>query len=743
MTRQRKRIAVFMAECEHPVQQRVLRGIIKQAYALDCDVAIFSPLLNFNTDSPHQRCEQNIFRLMNPAQVDGVIYARRLLRCGDDFRAELDKRLRDAGLPVVALNGPDDVFPYVVQNDRAAFAELTEHFITQHGCRNMLCLTGPQGIYESEERARGFQDALARHGLPFSPEMVVYGDFWTEAAERLGAALVSGERPPVEAVICANDPMAVTLCNYLTDHGVAVPDDIAVAGYEASDDSRENLLPVTSYFSDAYGMGREAMCRLYEKITGEAQPVAREGGHLVTRQSCGCGEAPEMLVYELRRMQRERKYRALLHYSDMAVQLTMTETLDDCIAKVGETSYLIRGAREYYLCLCEDWAGSYDLEHPERYRRVGYSEMMRVKLVQGEDAMPLWECRFPVEEMLPALFALRDKPRAYYFTPLHHNDRVFGYSALSFGDAPDCYSDVFCQWSANVSNALEFIRMQNYLKTFHNQLYLSSIRDSLTGLYNRAGFMRALEECTGWAVESGKPLLVLAANLDNLAKINDSQGHQEGDNAIIRFANAIMSSFSGSERCARVRGDGFAVVGCGDYDAEAAVRYSNAVIGYLEHSGEVQGGCRLEASIGVFCDTVTAGTSPRSLYALAEERMNAHRESWNNEQSIPYYKEFTALRSRIYDTPKGDWSIDAVCRELILSRGYFQKLYTRCFGISFTQDVINSRIYFSKRLLTQTDQSIAAIAAQSGYDNYVHFMHQFKKIVGMTPTDYRKRKRNV
>ena len=128
---------------------------------------------------------------------------------------------------------------------------------------------------------------------------------------------------------------------------------------------------------------------------------------------------------------------------------------------------------------------------------------------------------------------------------------------------------------------------------------------------------------------------------------------------------------------------------------------------------------------------------------MVTARIEESRATKQNEKASPYYREFVNLRERIYSDPQEDWSIDAMCRDLILSRGYFQKLYTRCFGISFTQDVINSRIELSKRLLSSTDYSIAYIADQSGYSNYVHFMHQFKKIVGITPTEYRKRKRQT
>ena len=186
------------------------------------------------------------------------------------------------------------------------------------------------------------------------------------------------------------------------------------------------------------------------------------------------------------------------------------------------------------------------------------------------------------------------------------------------------------------------------------------------------------------------------------------------------------------------------MVGSGEYDADAETRFTNALNSYLEHYNHSNTLVpKITASLGFFCGQVPPQSGPDSLVQIALNQMEQNKLQRRTERSSPYYAEFSKLREKIYATPSYNWSIDAMCKEMILSREYFQKLNTRCFGISFTQDVINSRIAHAKKLLAQTDQSIAVIAEKSGYDNYVHFMHQFKKIVGITPTDYRRKKRQA
>lgn len=72
-----------------------------------------------------------------------------------------------------------------------------------------------------------------------------------------------------------------------------------------------------------------------------------------------------------------------------------------------------------------------------------------------------------------------------------------------------------------------------------------------------------------------------------------------------------------------------------------------------------------------------------------------------------------------------------------MSRSAFQHAYKKHFGVSYIQDFINSKISYSKMLLTSTNLTIDEIAKQCGYRSYVNYTRQFKEQVGTSPTDYR------
>lgn len=105
----------------------------------------------------------------------------------------------------------------------------------------------------------------------------------------------------------------------------------------------------------------------------------------------------------------------------------------------------------------------------------------------------------------------------------------------------------------------------------------------------------------------------------------------------------------------------------------------------------------------------------------------------------PHYSALIELREKIYRNPQKKWNVDMMAAEVNMSRSYFQHVYRDTFGVSCMTDVISGKIEKAKEILSETGCTVSQVAAMCGYDNDEHFMRQFKKIVGITPTCYRKK----
>lgn len=103
-----------------------------------------------------------------------------------------------------------------------------------------------------------------------------------------------------------------------------------------------------------------------------------------------------------------------------------------------------------------------------------------------------------------------------------------------------------------------------------------------------------------------------------------------------------------------------------------------------------------------------------------------------------YFRPFSEIRNMLYSSPQTRYSVDALAAGVNLSKSYFQHIYKEMFGSPVSLDMINARLEYAKDLLENSSLSVGAVSKACGYENETHFMRQFKKFVGKTPSQYKK-----
>jgi diguanylate cyclase (GGDEF)-like protein len=127
------------------------------------------------------------------------------------------------------------------------------------------------------------------------------------------------------------------------------------------------------------------------------------------------------------------------------------------------------------------------------------------------------------------------------------------------------------------------------------QLYESSIRDSLTGLLNRRGAMDTIGKSLARHEASNATLLV---DIDNLKMINDMRGHATGDAVIALTAEAVRESIREGDECARFGGDEFLIF-APDCDVNEAAKIAKRILARLSGQSMPLAGARFSVSIGI------------------------------------------------------------------------------------------------------------------------------------------------
>ncbi|KIL42519.1 LacI family transcriptional regulator [Gordoniibacillus kamchatkensis] len=173
------------------------------------------------------------------------------------------RELRQEGMPFCLVNQRYDGERFsVVDADHVQGSyEATKHLV-ELGYRRIAFMNGSPEYSNSRDRLLGYRRALAEAGLEPPPGGLLEGNYsrtsGLAAAVRVGELRSSG----LEAVVCANDRMAIGLVQGLRERGVAAGQDIAVVGYDDSDAARLCDPPLTSVSVPFYEMGRTAALRL-------------------------------------------------------------------------------------------------------------------------------------------------------------------------------------------------------------------------------------------------------------------------------------------------------------------------------------------------------------------------------------------------------------------------------------------------------------------------------------------------
>lgn len=197
-------------------------------------------------------------------------------------------------LPVVMLAGPREIdhLDHIVVANADGERELTRHLIEDHGLRRLAFVGGDTDSPDAEARFRGFQEACRDAGLPVPDEPALRTTMMKQAEGALAAETLldrGGDRP--EAMLFANDQMAVGALRALARRGVRVPRDMAVTGFDGIPLGRIVQPPLTTVRQPIRRLGEEAVELLVERLNNSGrEPVSLTlPVSVIRRASCGCG----------------------------------------------------------------------------------------------------------------------------------------------------------------------------------------------------------------------------------------------------------------------------------------------------------------------------------------------------------------------------------------------------------------------------------------------------------------------
>jgi DNA-binding LacI/PurR family transcriptional regulator len=201
-------------------------------------------------------------RYLQNGHVDGVLMVS---LHGDD---DLPVRLQQRGVPVVVGGRPlvgGDVAYVDADNSGGAHRAVT-HLIAS-GRTHIATITGPLDMGVGVDRRDGYRTAIVEAGAEVDPRYITEGDFGEDSGYEATRVLLH-RVPEIDAIFAASDLMAVGALRALTEAGKAVPDDVALIGFDDSVAARTADPPLSTVRQPVARMGREMTRLLLDLIAG-------------------------------------------------------------------------------------------------------------------------------------------------------------------------------------------------------------------------------------------------------------------------------------------------------------------------------------------------------------------------------------------------------------------------------------------------------------------------------------------
>ena len=283
----RLQIGVLLTELDGEYHRALLSGVCRHADAAGVDL-VFYPGHLPGAPEPFEQQFGAVFEMVDPGLLDGLLVMASTLQYYLDDAGMRQFLSRFSARMGLCVGHEFPGWPSVLLDNHGGFKQLVQHFIEVHGHRRIALIEGPRDNRDAQERLQAYLEAHHEAGIVADPALRVPGLFYESSGrEAMQQLLARGVK--FSAVVCANDEMAHGALSVAIEHGLRVPDDLAIGGFDDLLSIRGAGPSLTTVNQSIDTQGETALALLLQRLAG--RPVAectRIATRLVPRYSCGC-----------------------------------------------------------------------------------------------------------------------------------------------------------------------------------------------------------------------------------------------------------------------------------------------------------------------------------------------------------------------------------------------------------------------------------------------------------------------
>lgn len=565
-------IGICMARAQQVNSPEVLKYITEACTKAGYLTKIFHLYSQMIVETENTEGQYKLFEKVDFSKLTATLILDETI-FNDGVVKRLYKHILSKGCPVINIGKPLKNCFSVLMDHGYAFKQIVEHVADVHGSKDICFFAGFKGNEFSEKRLSILKEVLAERNIPFSDDNVYYGDFW-EYPTRLECTRMLNEREKLpDAIICANDVMAITVCECLNNRDINVPGDVIVTGFDRIEMERYILPRLTTASNDFEKLGEEVVVLLDKLIEDKSlEPYAVTIPHkLWVSESCGCHQMSRgnvgvynrniMAMYEINQRQENSMDRIFNTMSS----LTVGESVMEMLKKMEDVIFSDKLANilhyDFTICVNKAYCYRTDVVLPKEMGENDYLQVMQLK--DEEYSLP-----FKVIKDFDELSEeYAEKTSQVIYLPLNQQEEDYGFILLN-------HDRKFIDYEEMYEFMMSFNQVFGIMQK-KAQLHYLIIRDPLTSLYNRRGFFSKVNKLIKKNPIRHKLVFVVSLDMDNLKEINDKLGHSEGDIALWTVSEGIKECIGEEGVSARFGGDEFVVAFISDEDSFEYDRFYN------------------------------------------------------------------------------------------------------------------------------------------------------------------------
>ena len=455
---------------------------------------------------------------------------------------------------------------YLMVDNYLGMKANVDHLIKVHGYRDIAFISGPKGSPSADLRMEAYLDSLEEHDMPIRDELIVYGDYSNNVDSIVEELFARNER--IDAIVSSNDEMCNAVYRVAEKHGRVIGVDLAVTGFDDEEYAKEMEPPLTTVKQDytKVAKGLVDMIRAFKR--GEEISSMRIPASCVQRRSCGCSyETVSMKLsggstsLNLERYMTHNEQHEMFQ-RNMIAALVLRNLLTETISRRAFFTKLAKefrevGVRSSHILLLENPVRLTEGEEfvlPDTLRLYMRQDRDQCKGFDLEDA--------PVVRRREITKHIEQKDRWTRTATFLLFYGEYQYGVLTTEIEPDEVL-YFYAMSLQIGSGLRYLEMalrqkevMDLLEQQNELLDYAATHDKMTGLYNRVGVLTRMPQ---FMQEHylGRQFVFVMADLDHLKQINDTLGHDVGDEAICKVAEVLSECLPEGCPIGRNGGDEF------------------------------------------------------------------------------------------------------------------------------------------------------------------------------------------